>query len=46
MNKDDAIKEARKKYYKQWRAKNKERIKLINERYWLNRLKKELNKED
>ena len=29
--------EERKRYYKEWRAKNKERIRLTNARYWAKR---------
>lgn len=31
---DNKAIEARKAYYKEWRAKNKDRIKKYNERYW------------
>lgn len=30
---------------KEWREKNKEKVKEINHRYWINRAKKELEKE-
>ena len=32
--------EEKKKYYKLWRARNKEKIKLYNNRYWEKRAKK------
>lgn len=32
--------EAKKKYYRQWRSRNKEKIKLYNDRYWEKRAKK------
>lgn len=31
-------------YHKSWRAKNKDKVKEINKRYWLNKAKKELEK--
>lgn len=35
--------EARRKYYKIWRAKNKEKIKLYNDRYWKKKAEKDLS---
>lgn len=31
---------------KQWRDKNKEKVKEINKRYWINKAKKELMKKE
>lgn len=31
---DEKAKEARNKYMKEWRAKNKDKVKVIQERYW------------
>lgn len=31
---------------KEWRDKNKEKVKEINKRYWLNKAKKQLEKEE
>lgn len=31
---DEKAKEARNKYMREWRAKNKDRVKVIQERYW------------
>lgn len=31
---------------KEWRDNNKEKVKEINRRYWINKAKKELEKED
>ena len=35
-------------YHKKWRAKNKEKVKKTNKKYWLNKAKKEieLNKKE
>lgn len=32
--------EERREYYRQWRAKNKDRVRENNRRYWENRAKK------
>lgn len=34
---NEAVLKARREYYRQWRAKNKERVKEYNNRYWLKR---------
>lgn len=34
--------EERKKYFKEWRAKNKDKVKKHNATYWENRAKKNL----
>ncbi len=31
-------------YHKKWRQHNKEKVKIINQRYWINKAKKELEK--
>lgn len=31
-------------YHRKWREKNKDKVKEINKRYWLNRARKELEK--
>ncbi|WP_373844427.1 hypothetical protein [Clostridium sp.] len=31
---DEKDKEARNKYMREWRAKNKDKVKVIQERYW------------
>ena len=33
-NKNDEIKKARREYYRNWRAKNPERVKAIQDRFW------------
>ncbi len=38
------IKKARNAYMKQWRKNNKERIKIINSRYWLKKAIKRKSK--
>lgn len=37
---EDAITQAKREYFKEWRAKNKDKIKASNRRYWQNRAKK------
>ena len=47
MESEKLIHEARKlesEYHREWRAKNKEKVKKINQRYWINKAKKELEK--
>lgn len=34
-NEQELIKQAKRAYKKEWRAKNKDKIKAANERYWL-----------
>ena len=36
----EQAKSARREYYRKWRAKNKDRIKASNERYWMKRAMK------
>lgn len=37
-------KELKNQKAKEWRAKNKDKVREINKRYWLNKAKKELSK--
>ena len=37
----DAVKEAKRQYYREYRKKNRERIMQNNERFWLRRAEKE-----
>ena len=50
MNIEDKAKEKRKQYMREYmreyRKKNPEKIKEINERYWINRAKEQLKKEN
>lgn len=41
---DRTAKEARAAYQREWRKKNPERVREINERYWMRRAEKELAK--
>lgn len=45
---EEQIKEEQRRYYREWRAKNRERVRAINRRYWLKRAAKaaEGEKED
>ena len=36
--------EERNAYFREWRAKNKDKVKVINNRYWENRAKKNAEK--
>ena len=46
MNELEAkAKEIQREYHKNWRANNKEKVKEINKRYWLNKAQKEQNEE-
>lgn len=38
------VKNIKLEYHRKWREKNKDKVKQINERYWLNKAKKELEK--
>lgn len=40
----ECIKELQRKKAKEWRDKNKDKVKEINQRYWINKAKKELEK--
>lgn len=39
---DARIKASRAAYQREWRKNNPDKVKAINDRYWLNRAKKEL----
>lgn len=41
---DETAKEARAAYQRNWRRKNPEKVREINERYWMRRAEKELVK--
>lgn len=38
---DTSARESRKKYYAEWRAKNRNRVKEYNARYWAKRAERE-----
>lgn len=40
------IKEERNKYYKEWRAKNKDKVKEKNARYWQKRVQRLLEEKE
>lgn len=40
---DCAAAEARRAYYKKWRAKNKDKVRDYNVRYWVKRAERESN---
>jgi hypothetical protein len=39
---EKAIKDLKNQYAKNWRNKNKDKVKKANQKYWLNKAKKEL----
>lgn len=41
---EDSAKLARREYMRQWRAKNKEKVKIHQDRYWENKAKNLKNK--
>lgn len=43
-NIEKLAKEERNAYYREWRAKNKDKVKAINKRYWENRAKNNVEK--
>lgn len=43
-NIEETIRQLKNAKAKEWREKNKEKVKEINHRYWINRAKKELEK--
>lgn len=43
---EELARKLRNKKAKQWRDNNKEKVKEINKRYWINKAKKELEKEE
>lgn len=45
-NIEEVARKMRNQKAKEWRDKNKEKVKEINKRYWLNKAKKELEKKE
>ena len=45
-NLQEEIRKLKNKRVREWRAKNKDKVKAINQRYWINQVKKELEKEE
>ena len=45
-NLEDLARKLRNQKAKEWRDKNKEKVKEITNRYWLNKAKKELEKKE
>lgn len=43
-NIEEIARQLRNQKAKEWRANNKDKVKEINKRYWLNKAKKELEK--
>ena len=43
---EELARKLRNKKAKQWRDNNKEKVKEINKRYWINKAKKELEKKE
>ena len=43
-NIEEIARQIRNKKAKEWRDKNKEKVKEINKRYWINKAKKEMEK--
>lgn len=42
----EKARQARNAYHRAWRANHREKVREINQRYWLNRAKKEETKND
>lgn len=42
MNIEDLVKEEKNLYQREWRAKNKDKVRVINKRYWEKRALKRL----
>ena len=40
---DEMAKEERRRYQREWRQKNKDKVRAINQRYWANRVQKRLS---
>lgn len=40
----EKAKELQREYHKKWRANNKDKVKAINQKYWLNKAQKEQEK--
>lgn len=43
---EEMVRKLRNQTAREWRAKNKDKVREINIRYWINRAKKELEKEN
>ena len=43
---EEMARKLRNKRAKEWRDKNKDKVKEINKRYWINKAKKELEKRE
>ena len=43
---NDTAKKARNAYARKWRAKNKDKVKAANERYWLRRAEREMKQQE
>lgn len=43
---EEIARQMRNRKAKEWRDNNKDKVKEINRRYWLNKAKKELEKDD
>lgn len=43
---EEMVRKLKNEKAKQWREKNKDKVKEINKRYWINRAKKELKKKE
>ena len=39
---EEIIKEEKRQYQREWRSKNKDRVREINQRYWANRVRRKL----
>ena len=42
INMEEIIKEEKRQYQREWRSKNKDRVREINQRYWANRVRRKL----
>ena len=43
---EEMIHQEKLKYYRNWRKKNKDKVKKYNQNFWLKKIKKETNKND
>lgn len=44
MNIEQKARKLESEYHRNWRAKNRDKVKETNKRYWINKAKKELEK--
>ncbi len=42
---EEIAREERNAYFREWRSKNKDKVKATNKRYWRNRVEKKLSEE-